>query len=308
VGLTREEERPLDFDYNSLIRHSKAAVGVYLQSRRLGAEGFLDVQRDILADYRFRPFGIDEFARRLEEAGATGAGEFFDAWQRGDARLHFEIAAVESEPQAGGWTHRVTVRRGGTVPYEVDVELVYASGARVVRALSAEGFGDGREQVLEVSSSEPLRHVRLDPNGALPMWNSSHPDIRRAFLQAMVHAGLTEPFLALARGQLEAEPDDDFTRYLLVSELFALGRHDEVVAERGAERAATPGAEPGAEPRAESCATRDRCRTAILVARSLGVLGRADEAAAILASIEEAAATLRLARTWQRASEEIRGR
>jgi hypothetical protein len=300
LGLTREEESPLDFDYNSLIRHSKAAIGVYLQSRPLGAERFLDVQRGILADHRFGPFGIEEFVRRLEEAGAAGAGEFFDAWQRGDAWLHFEIAGVESEPNESSWTHRVTVRRPGTVPYEVDVELVYASGARVVRTLSVEGFGDEREQVLEVTSSEPLRDVRLDPNGALPMWNSSHPDIRRAFLQAMVHAGMTEPFLALARAQLAAEPDDDFTRYLLTSELFALGRHEEVVA--------GPVAEPPTGQVAEACATRDRCRTAILIARSLSALGHAEEAGAILAAIEEQAAALRLSRTWGQAYEEIRGR
>jgi hypothetical protein len=298
LGLTREEERLLGFDYNSLIRHGKATVGVYLQAHRLGSERFLQLQRALLEDYRYRSLPVGEFASRLEAAGATGAGEFFESWARGDARIEFDVDQVESEKLDDGWVHRVHVRQVGTIPYDLDVELVGADGARLVRTVPTESFAHDPEQILEVELAEPLSDVRLDPSGALPMWNSSGDGMRRAFLQAMYRADLTPPFLALAPDYLQANPDDDHMRLLFADRLFALGRHEQLVATQ---------AQTVLEDPVAACATRYSCWSAILVARSLSALGRVEEAREFLIAIEEPAGSHRLDRFWGEANAEASG-
>jgi len=295
LGLLREEERALGFDYNSWIRHSKAAIGVYLQARRLGNEGFLRLQRQIIRDYRFRPLPLQDFVARLEAAGAPGAGDFFDRWVDGNARLEFDITSVESERVAEDWLHRATVRQLGTVAADVEVELVGADGTRSRRTLPAEAFADS-DTTLEVRMPTRLAAARLDPGGALPIWNSAHPGIRRAWLRAMWRADLTEPFLDLARAHLKRIPGDDEVRHLLASELFALARHDELVALLENEMTGEPAA---------ACAVRVRCRATILLSRSLNQLGRADEALSLLEAIEGRVEALRLRRTWDRARQEV---
>jgi hypothetical protein len=301
LGISSETEDSLDFDYNSLIRHGKATVGVYLQARRLGDERFLDLQRQILEDYRFKPLPVSEFAARLEAAGATGAGEFFDKWIRGDARVEFDVDRVESEAAEGGWVHRVHVSQAGTIPYDLEVELVGAAGASVVRTLPMQGFAENGEGVLEVSIEEPLREVRLDPAGALPMRNTSNYGMRRAWLHAMYRADTTEPFLLLAPDYLEARPDDDHMRLLFALRLFDTGRHERLVA------AQIPFLRGVAGGAAAACSTPYNCRSAILVARSLVFLGRSDEAAEILNAIEGPAGSHGQTRRWEEASAELQG-
>jgi hypothetical protein len=299
LGIPRDVEGSLGFDYNSLIRHGKATVGVYLQARRLGTERFLELQRELLRDYRFKPLPVSEFAGRLEAAGATGAAEFFDNWMRGDARIEFDGARVESQAIEDGWVHRVHISQAGTIPYDLDVELVGADGTRVVRSLAAEDFAESREQLVEDTLAVLLSEVRLDPLGALPMWNSSHIGIRRAFLHAMFRANLTAPFLTLVPDYLEAQPADDFMCLLYVYRLFQLGRHEQVLA------AQEPLARETPEEPAAMCATRYSCWAAILLARSLTALDRFTEAQAILSAIKSLVSSHRLEQLWEEANAEI---
>lgn len=294
LGLTGGAEEALDFDYNSWIRHSKAAIGVYLQARRLGSDGFLRLQREIIRDYRFQPLPLGDFTARLEAAGALGAADFFERWSEGDARIEFDVSRVESERVEEDWLHRVTVLRLGTVAADVDVELIGTDGGRSRHTLGADAFAE-REARLEVTMAAPLADVRLDPDGALPIWNSSHPGVLRAWLQAMWRADLTQPFIDLAHVHVARNPADDDVLYLLGSELFTLGRHREVV-ETLEGRVRGEGAAP--------CEVRPRCQAAIILARSLQRLGREAEASALLEAIRERAAALRLGRPWEQARAE----
>jgi hypothetical protein len=122
LGLTGVDEAGLDFDYNSLIRHGKGATGVYLQAERIGSNAFLELERRLLADYRYRELPEQEFVARLEAAGAAGAGAFFAAWRRGDARLGFDVLSHDDS--------LVVVGRTGTVPYPLAFEVILPADAR----------------------------------------------------------------------------------------------------------------------------------------------------------------------------------
>jgi len=299
IGFAEEDSLDLGFDYNSLIRHGKATVGLYLQARRLGSERFLRLQRELLEDFRYRPLSVAEFARRLEAAGAAGAGEFFEKWARGDARIEFNVQRVESEATEGGWLHRVHISQVGTIPYNLDIELLTADGTSFVRTISAQSFTEDEDQVLEVILPQRLADVRLDPEGKLPIWNSSDPGMRRAFLQAMYRSDMTPAFLALAPDYLKVQPDDDHMRLAYVERLFDLGRHADVIA---AQEPILRGLPKGP---ADACPTRLACWTTILLARSLATLDRSSEAEEVLGAIEERARSLRLTQQWQEATGEL---
>ncbi len=299
IGWQEEDSLDLGFDYNSLIRHGKATVGVYLQARRLGSDRFLQLQRELLEDYRYKPLSVAEFASRLEAAGATGAGGFFEKWARGDARIEFNVRQVESAATENGWLHRVHISQAGTIPYDLDVELVDADGSRVVRTIAAESFAENDDQVLEVTLPQRLIDVRLDPEGAMPMWNSSNHGMRRAFLQAMYGADMTPAFLALAPDYLQAQPEDDYMRLAFVERLFDLGRYGEVVSTQEPLVRELPGGP------AAACPTRYACWSVIVLARSLNALGRPDEAGEILSAIEGQVESLRLRTRWTEANTEV---
>jgi hypothetical protein len=105
VGLTEAEASNLEFDYNPQVRHAKAAVGLYLQARRLGTERFLELERRILAEYRDRPLPVDAFLDRLEQAGAERSRDWLRAWMRGDGMLAYAADVTGVRRTTEGWTY-----------------------------------------------------------------------------------------------------------------------------------------------------------------------------------------------------------
>lgn len=205
LGITGEEERKLDFSYNSLVRHGKAAVGLYLQTRRLGFDRFLELQRKLLAQYKYRELSVEEFVKHFEKAGCRGASRFFEQWQRGDATIGFNVTSIETEQRKDSFHYRIIVKRTGTVQYPVVLEVKDAGGKTVGHELAGEAKQEEVTGILTASLSE----VRLDPDGVLPMWNSAHPEIQRCYLIALDNAGLTRPFLILAQQYLSLNPGDE---------------------------------------------------------------------------------------------------
>jgi hypothetical protein len=278
LGIDRAEARSLDFDYNSLIRHGKAATGVFLQARLLGEDRFLELQRRILSEYRHRHLPEDDFIELLEEAGAEGARDFFDVWKRGDARIDVQVQSVEGSS--------VTVRRTGNVPYPVDVEVEDAEGATTRFTLP----GNIKSEAFTVTGPSPLR-VRLDPDGVIPMWNSAHPEMRRLHIESLARAGQTEPFIALARAYLAEFPGDERILFLLSRQWFQLGRHADVV---------SLGPLPTVESRIGGLA-------ALYRVRALWKLGRRSEATLLLDAIRADAQALELEANVESAEAELLG-
>ena len=281
LGLDREEEQALRFDYNSLVRHGKAATGLYLQSLLIGPERFLDLQRHLLAAYRHRPLPVASFIGLLEEAGAADATAFFEAWARGDATIGLAVDSAEPDGERGGW--RITVRRTGPVPYPIMVEAVSAAG-EVVRHTVAPG---ARRDTLRVAFAPA--HIRLDPEGLIPMWNGAHPEMRAAYARALERARLDEPFILLAQAVLEEGLADDDLRYRLARRLFGMARWKEAAA---------------LWPSTLSCESREACLAAIYSARAMVQLGRRAEAAAWLDELRAKAGQYEVLRVWKMARDE----
>jgi len=286
LGLPQREAAALRFDYHSLVRHGKAATGIYLLSQWLGPERFLDLQRRLLREYRFAPLSPKDFVHHLEGAGLPEAGEFISAWQRGDATIGLTVKSVTRDPQGESWA--VALRRTGPVPYPVEVEIATRGSESSRHVVGADVWSDTAR-----TTSRPER-VRIDPDGLIPMMSSSHVGVRALHVSALGRAGLDEQFLPLARAYLEEVPDDDFVRQQLIQRLFTIGAYDEVFRLWSYQ---TP-----------TCGSRDACRAAIYAARALHHLGRSDEAHALLESIRESAERHGEGSTWAAAwSESVEG-
>ena len=264
LDLTKEEvaEAGLRFDYNSFIRHGKGAAGVHLQARLAGTETFLALQRRILEEYRHRPLPVDAFIELLNGVAPADTRPFFDAWRRGDARIDAVVESVE--PLESGSGFQVAIRRTGNVPYPIDFEVDQEDGGTVRHRLAADA---GTDTV--TTESRPLA-VRFDPEGVIPMQSGAHPGIKSLWIRALHSQKMDGTFVPLAKLHLADHPEDDELRYRLARRLFWLGRWEEGAAlwESG-----------------RNCDGRRECLAGIYAARSLGRLGRAREAIAMLGRI-----------------------
>jgi hypothetical protein len=270
LGLPESAADSLPYDHNSLVRHAKAAVGVYLLSRLMGPDSFAAFQRSLLADYRYRPLSPSAFARRLEAAGVAGAGSFLDQWMGGDARLGYAIRGIRPirrEPN-GYW---IDVERTGTIPYPVTMEARARSGEARWVELSGAAVADSALVNLPGGPSEIL----IDPDGLLPMWSSSGRAMQAVFLRALGKAGPTEPFLTLAKAHLAQQSDGQLAA-LVVERLFELGRYSEIT------RLATRW------PSLAQCVDRVTCHAAIQVARGWWRDGHRGNASVLLQQVARA--------------------
>jgi hypothetical protein len=255
LGLSHEQVQDLDFDYNTLIRHSKSAVGVYLQSQLIGPDRFLDLQRHILEKFRHRPLTEAGLVATMTDFGFANAASFYDAWTLGDATIGVSVTEIVPDRETGGWT--IKLSRTGTVPYPVEIQAVAEDGRTVTHSMGAEMNSDQFNVDFRPSD------VKIDPRGILPMANSSHPEIQSVYALAMERAGLHEQFLLMARSVLEKNPDDTYLRYRLARHLYRLAEWEASAALWSADRAV--------DDRAETLA-------AIYHARALSRLGKKTEA------------------------------
>jgi hypothetical protein len=297
VGITEAEFRRFPYDYNSYIHHSKAAVGLYLLSLRMGVEELLDVQREVLRAFGRRPFGLEDFLERLESHGAPYARDLLTAWMKDGARVEYAAWNVASTPSPDGWDHRVTVRRTGTIPTDLEVELVMGDGTVLRRTLGVSGFEKERRQVLAVQHDARLLEVRLDPNGVLPMVNGTHPRIRRAALQALDSVHQDGLFFDLVPAYLEQTPEDEDMRFRVGRRLVMAGRLGD----------ACEALRFSVEAAGEPCETYRRCEATLLLAETLARLDRAEEARELLTRVREGVGPRRLAWRWQQVEALVSG-
>ena len=274
LGLAGKEADALPYDYNSYVRHGKGSVAIYLLSRRLGAERFVNFQRALLSEFRYRPLAPELFARRLEAAGVPGVAKFLEAWVRGDARLDFAVRGIRADATPPG-AYWVQIARTGTIPYPVTIEARPARGP----AVRAELAGEASLDSVRVVAGGALGSVAIDPDGLLPMWSSSNAEMRRVFLRAMGAVGPVEPFLELARSHLRSDPDPTLAA-LVVERLFELGRLAEIQALARQGDLIT------------RCTDRVSCLAAVQVARALWRMGAVKEAGALLKGLDGSMAAL----------------
>jgi hypothetical protein len=276
LGLPPAVADSLPYDYNSLVRHGKAATGVALLAQRLGTDRFVSVLKDLLSRYRHQPLSVEAFGAALEAAGLQDANAFLAQWARGDARIGYRVRPPRALP---GGKVRVGLERTGTVTYPVTVAV--RSAGRTVRH---DFSGAARVDSADLALGGPVQGVLLDPDGLIPMPTSDNREMRRVFLRAESAALEPHRFVPRARAALRTDPDPRIGA-LLIQSLAALGRPAEVVAAAQA------------NPTFVECRDRVRCLAALEVTSALQKLGKSVGAQAWLRNLEGSMASIGLERT-----------
>ncbi len=152
-----------------LAYNKPAAVLVLLRDRVIGPEVFDAAFKKYIEDWAYKHPQPADFIRTMEDVSGLDLDWFFRAWIYEDAILD---QAIESVRRTGDTTVVKIVNRGG-IPMPLDVRLIYRDGEEERLEVPVEAWEVDGTYVLEVVGG-PVRHVQLDPDGAMPDANRSN--------------------------------------------------------------------------------------------------------------------------------------
>ena len=282
IGLAKDEVRRLEFDYNSFVRHGKAAVAVYLQSLLVGPDRFLDLQRHLLKEFHHRSLRESDFVAALADFGSKDSGAFYEAWKKDHASIGLTVSSASPGPGSEEWT--IDLKRTGPVPYPIEVEAASRDGQSVRHVVEAKATKDAF-----TVGFEPV-DIRIDPEGRIPTASSSHPLMRLHYIVALEWAEQTDLFLALGRAYLDQFPDDEYLRYRMARRLCELARWEESVE---------------LWPDGRAIGGRSDLRAALCHVRALDRLGRTADARDQLERLQAASEEFGLLDSWQAVRDEV---
>jgi hypothetical protein len=99
----------------------------------------------------------------MEEAAGKDLNWFFRGWVFENGVLDQALAGVSRS----GDTTSVTVENRGGIPMPVEIRVVYQDGTEENLEIPVEAWAEEQQIVLKVTGGR-VRHVQLDPDGALP--------------------------------------------------------------------------------------------------------------------------------------------
>jgi len=152
-----------------LAYNKPAAALVLLRERVMGPEVFDEGFKKYIEEWAYKHPQPADFIRTMEDVSGLDLGWFFRAWIYEDAILDQAIASVR---RTGDTTVVKVVNRGG-IPMPLDVRVIYRDGEEEIYEIPVEAWEVDGTYVLEVVGGA-VRHVQLDPDGALPDVNRSN--------------------------------------------------------------------------------------------------------------------------------------
>ncbi len=214
LGLAPEDYQKENFNYNGLIAHGKAALGIQLLSREMGYTDFLEVQRRIVENYGNRKLTVNDFIKYCEEKW-TPARNFIKQWSQPDALIEYIAELKEIEEVGENWRFTIDLIRRGTVDYPMELAVKDSLGnTQLIKSVGKEG----RETLTGEMPGKP-QVIDIDPNGAVPMWNSSHAAIERNYILALYYAGHRQAAEKLGLIFLAEHPADRWIKEILDRDL-----------------------------------------------------------------------------------------
>ncbi len=165
IELTAEQLDEVDFDYNNVVEHSKGFSVISALACVLGQETFDRIYQRCLQEFAGRRLGTHEFQAVCEEESKQNLGWFFDQWVRSNRYLSYQITSQKSTKQENRYVTDVRVECLGTLKMPVPVVAYFQDDTQQLQ------FTDRllEVNVLKFESTAPLKEVKLDPHGELPL-------------------------------------------------------------------------------------------------------------------------------------------
>ncbi len=160
-----EEMKEVDFDYNNVVNHGKGFGVISALACLMGKDTFETAYKRCLEEFKGRTLGVADFQRVCEEVGGETLDWFFDQWVRTSRFLSYEIASQETTSKQGNYVTTAKVRKLGTLRMPVPVTALFEDGSS--QCLYTNRLLD--ECALVFTSKAPLKEIKLDANGELPL-------------------------------------------------------------------------------------------------------------------------------------------
>jgi hypothetical protein len=165
VNRSQEEQQAIKFDYNNVVTHGKGFAIISTLDCLLGNDTFQRLHRRCLSEFAGRRMGLSEFQAVCEQESGQDLGWFFDQWVNSNKYLAYEIASQNCQ-KGEICSTEVQVRCLGTLKMPIPVMAYFEDGTSQ-QAFTNRLHGD--MDTVRFQSRAPLKRVRLDPEGALPM-------------------------------------------------------------------------------------------------------------------------------------------
>jgi len=165
VSRSQEEKSQIKFDFNNVVIHGKGFAIISALDCLLGKDTFRRVHARCLRELAGCRMGLSDFQAICEEESEQDLGWFFDQWVNSDKYVAYEIASQDCRKDGDAYTTDVQVQCLGTLKMPVPVVAEFEDGT------SQQGLTNRLRDVdtVQFQSRSPLKQVRLDPDGVLPM-------------------------------------------------------------------------------------------------------------------------------------------
>ncbi|MEW6234136.1 MAG: M1 family aminopeptidase [Candidatus Omnitrophota bacterium] len=167
MDRSAEEADRVDFDYNNIVVHGKGFGFISALAYSLGKETFESAYKRCLEEYRGRPLAPSDFQRVCEEESGHRLDWFFDPWIHTSQYLSYEIASQDIQEKDSGFEITENVRRKGKLRISIPVAAYFQDGS--TQCQNTNPLLD--ESALAFVSKSPLKEIKLDPLGELPLVN-----------------------------------------------------------------------------------------------------------------------------------------
>ncbi len=164
VSRSQEEKSQIKFDFNNVVIHGKGFAIISALDCLLGPETFGRIHTQCLSRFAGRRMGLADFQAVCEQESGQDLTWFFDQWVNSDKYLAYEVASQDCR-KGDVCTTEVQVRCCGTLKMPVPVVARFEDGSS--QRVFTNRFRDA--DTLRFESRSPLKEVRLDPDGTLPM-------------------------------------------------------------------------------------------------------------------------------------------
>jgi hypothetical protein len=200
-----------NFDWNSIIAHSKSYAVIKMLENVIGPFAFERVVAALLERYGGRIVTPKDMIRTCERVSEQKLGWFFDQWLYTNKKLDFKITdQVEGEVEG---THmlRLKIKRLGDAKMPMRMKVFYKDGSQQIDQIKE----DTVEAEVIFTSKSTMERVVLDPDEVLPLKNRMdelRPDvIGRALFKTGRYAEAAEKLRDAVRGA----PSDAEAHFIL---------------------------------------------------------------------------------------------
>jgi len=224
---SKQELEKLNFNWNSVINHSKGFTFIKMLEYVVGKDTFMEIFFRLLTDYRHKIMTPEDLQKVSEKLSKMDLDWFFQPWLYTNNTLDYAISEVKSENKNGKFLIKVGVKRTGGLPMPVRVQVITLDNKKYEEIFPhnlAEGY-------IEFNVPAGLKDVKIDPTKKLPLLSHLDLELLPGCVQMAFSSGEYQKCLEFSNNVLAQQPDNARVLYYKSRALKKTGRFESALNE-----------------------------------------------------------------------------